>query len=81
MPGTVIEVKWPRGWYPMDESGCVDCETSDPNTAYRWYLEQYVGRQGWHWDWKIGLFENDSLYIKIKRSKEQYASIIGLKWN
>lgn len=80
MPGVVVKVKWPRGWYPLDESGSVDCETSDPNTAYRWYLEQYVGKQGWDWNWKIGSYENDSLCIKLRSGKDEYADMIALKW-
>ena len=40
MPGVIVEVRWPRGWWPLDESGNNSVNTSDPNDAYRWYLEK-----------------------------------------
>lgn len=79
-PGEIVEVSWPRGWHPLDETGEVDCETSDPNTAYRWYLEKYVGKQGWDWDWKLGSFDNDSLLIKVRKNKATICSLLVLKW-
>lgn len=50
---TSIVVDWPRGWAPLDETGTVHAESSDPNTWYRWWLERYVGKQGWAWDWQL----------------------------
>jgi hypothetical protein len=83
-PGTTVEVKWPRGQYAIHEpvdGSIIEIETADPNDHYRPWLESVIGQQGWHWDWRIGRYENDSLYIKIIKSKEHHATFIGLKWN
>jgi hypothetical protein len=78
MPGTIIEVKWPIGK-----------DSADPNHYYRPDLEKYAGKQGWHWDWRIGgvAAENqdgtkgyDTLLIKFCRSREDYAIVAKLKW-
>ena len=91
MPGVVINVRWPVGktvvgygdsrWYDCGATW-VEVESADPNDFYRPYLEKYVGKQGWHWDW--GFVNNDvtenRLSIKIIKSKAYYASLLALKW-
>lgn len=91
MPGVVINVRWPAGkiavgygdsrWYDCGAIW-VEVESADPNDFYRPYLEKYVGKQGWHWDW--GFVNNDvaenRLSIKIIKSKAYYASLLILKW-
>ncbi len=79
MPGTTVEVPWPRGWTSTDHLGN-QVHSADPNDHYRPYLEEHVGKQGWDWDWRLGSFEHDSLRIKIRRKHEQHASIIVMKW-
>lgn len=88
MPGTEIEVPWPRGWLVLetsDDGSTLAVETSDPNDHYRPWLEANVGRQGWDWDWRIGVVAaqtevQDTLVIKFRRKKEKYATIAKLKW-
>jgi len=92
MPGTIIEVRWPVGWVILheDKDGSrVSKESADPNDHYRPDLEKYVGRQGWDWDWRIGSIKasngagtvgRDTLYIKFRRGKDDYAPIAKLKW-
>ncbi len=91
MPGTVIEVKWPTGMVSLvDRPGILTSwESADPNDHYRPNLEKYVGRQGWDWDWKIGSVKadngsgttgHDTLLIKMRKGKDDYASIAKLKW-
>lgn len=86
IPGTVIEVKWPVGWVILYWDD-VSTESADPNDHYRPYLEKYVGRQ--HWDWRLGnaVADNkagtkgyDTLRIKFRKGKEDYAIIAKLKW-
>lgn len=94
VPGVVIKVKWPRGnivvndqdprWVDWGGAVWVDLGFSaDPNDHYRWYMEKYIGKQGWDWNW--GLSDNDTaedmMTIKIKKSKSKYATIIGLMWS
>lgn len=93
IPGTVIKVKWPMGnivvnhdhpkWQDMGGAVWVDLGfSSNPNDHYRPWLEKYIGRQGWDWNW--GLADNDveenKLTIKIRKSKSKYVSIIGMMW-
>ena len=80
------ELLWPRGWAPLDESGEVHAESADPNDWYRWWLEKYVGSQGWAWDWRIGYISdisevpcNDTLVIKFRDPK--MATMFILKWS
>jgi hypothetical protein len=91
MPGVIINVRWPVGkivvgygdtrWYDCGATW-VEVESADPNDFYRPFLEQYVGKQGWHWNW--GFINNDvaenRLSIKIIKSKAYYASLLALKW-
>ena len=68
-PGVAIKVKWPPG--------------GDPNHHYRPEIEEYVGRQGWDWDW--GLKGNDincnRLTIKFRKGKESHAMYFAMKWS
>ena len=68
MPGVEIEVKWPR------------FERADPNDYYRPWLEEFVGRQGWDWDWKIGNIEEDTLIIRFRRGRHHDAALVMLMW-
>ena len=93
MPGTVIEVKWPTGWFlihEMMDGTRTSGESADPNDHYRPALEKNVGKQGWDWDWRIGCVWNAddgvgttgyaTLLIKFRKSKEEYATVAKLKW-
>jgi hypothetical protein len=94
MPGTTIKVKWPVGpvtitendprWPPKNRTSVeVVIESADPNDHYRGYLEKYVGRQGWDWDWTLNdedIFK-DVLTIKFRRGKAMFASSVGLMWS
>lgn len=83
IPGGVIEVKWPRGWVLIDEQpdgSKTEAESADPNDHYRPWMEQNVGKQGWDWDWRIGSVENDTLLIKFRRAKEEWAAMAALRW-
>lgn len=86
MPGTIINVKWPKGWVVLHtalDGSCVSTESADPNDHYRPWMEQYIGKQGWDWNW--GMADNDvsenRLTIKIRQSKSKYATIAALKWS
>jgi len=85
MPGTVISVRWPRGWVVLDDDGQggqTAIQSADPNDHYRPELEQRVGRFGWDWRW--GLADRDAtqdrLTIKIRRKHARWASYFALKW-
>ena len=56
--------------------------SADPNDHYRPWLEKHVGRQSWHWDWKI--VDNDAsancLTLRIRRDLAEYATIAALRW-
>jgi hypothetical protein len=93
MPGVIINVTWPRetmivvgfghrkwsGMGPMYE----EVYSTDPNDHYRPWLEKYVGKQGWDWDW--GMANNDvaenRLTIKIRRKYAKYATIAMMQWS
>ena len=93
MPGTTIKVKWPNG--PMIQEHIDQYKTdeellsADPNDHYRPALEQNVGKQGWDWDWRIGSIKADNgfgttgydtLLIKMRKGRDEYATIATLKW-
>ena len=93
MPGTEIEVPWPSGNIVVNDQDSRWCDiggavwvdlgySADPNDHYRYWLEEHVGRQGWDWDWRIGQVKptGDTLVIKIRRGKEEYATIAALNW-
>lgn len=92
MPGTVINVRWPKGqvvvqqddprWdWTMGASRQL-YESADPNDHYRPWLEEHIGKQGRDWNW--GMSGSDAtenrLTIKIRQSKAHYASYLALKW-
>ena len=94
MPGVEIEVPWPTGtvvvgpnsrnWSgmgPMYE----EIFSADPNDHFRPWLEENVGRQGWDWNWRIGQVSTtsdtrDTLVIKIRKAKSEYATIAAMRW-
>ena len=93
MPGVTVRVRWPSGnivvdhnhplWQDMGGAVWADLGFScDPNDHYRPWMESVVGRQGWDWDWV--LTNDDVAYntmtIKFRRGKEQYASVAVLQW-
>jgi hypothetical protein len=85
VPGTIVKVKWPKGWVVLHEApdgSCVSTESADPNDHYRPWMEANVGRQNWDWSWDMR--DNDVaenvLSIKFRKGKEQYASMVALKW-
>ena len=94
VPGEVINVRWPTGNIVVDHNDPRWCDwggavwvdlgfSADPNDHYRWWLEKYVGKQGWDWNW--GMADNDviqnRLTIKICKSKSKYATIAQVLWS
>jgi len=86
MPGVVIRVKWPKGFYvvlnEMPDGSRVGTESADPNDHYRPWLEQNVGRQGWDWNWGMGGMDatENRLTIKVRSKYAKYATIAKLMW-
>ncbi len=92
VPGVKVKLRWPKGTIVVgyDDSRWYDCgatwveiESADPNDFYRPWLEKHVGRQGWHWDWRME--DNDvadnCLTLKICKSKTKYATLAGIQWS
>jgi len=93
-----IDVKWPTGvlavdhdhpgWYDVGATW-VEIESADPNDHYRPFLEQWIGRQGWDWDWHLAWHgrnietgeQNGRLTIRMRQKHAVYASHIALMWN
>ena len=86
VPGVKIKVHWPTGLTEADQW------SADPNDHFRPFLERYVGRQGWDWDWRLGpitgaqgqpngpiVLASDYLEIKFRWGKTQYATIFALR--
>lgn len=95
MPGVEIELVWPAGdivvtpdqpgWDPSLGATKQLIFSADPNDHYRPWLEEHVGRQGWDWDWRIGkvatvTHDRDTIRIKIRRGRAEYATIAALRW-
>ena len=84
MPGVIISVAWPTGQVKVGygpEFEYVD--SADPNDHYRPWMEKYVGKQGWDWNWGVcskDVSEN-RLTIKIRRKHAKYATIAALRWS
>jgi hypothetical protein len=93
MPGVVVNVKWPVGLAEINESmpqwdwtigpSRYFVESADPNEHYRPYMEKYIGKQGWDWNWGVA---NDDvaanrLTIKIRQKHAKYATILALRWS
>ena len=102
MPGVEITVPWPTGEVVIDEEhpnwdwtvgpSKYIINSADPNDHYRPWLEKYVGRQGWDWNWEYvlgppvgnmrGVVQSkDAVKIKIRQKKAKYATIASLMWN
>ena len=87
MPGVVINVQWPNGpivkefidQYKTDEQWL----SADPNDHYRPWMEKYVGKQGWDWNWGVCIKDvsENRLTIKIRRKHAKYATIAALWWS
>ena len=93
-----IDVKWPTGilavdhdhprWYDVG-AVWVEIDSADPNDHYRPFLEQWIGRQGWDWDWRLAWHgrnietgeQNGRLTIRMRQKHAIYASHIALMWN
>ena len=87
MPGTTFKVKWPVGAIIEEFEDQYKTNgslfSSDPNEHYRPFLEKYVGRQGWDWDWAMidtDITEN-LLTVKLRRGKEKYATLLAMRWS
>ena len=85
VPGVVINVRWPVGEIRIRQEalGTWDyVRSADPNDHYRPWMEQYVGRQGWDWNW--GMADRDAtdnrLTIKIRQKYAEYATIAQMRW-
>ena len=93
MPGVIINVAWPTGQVkvgPSHGDGYSGygpefeyIDSADPNDHYRPWMEKYVGKQGWDWNW--GMADRDAtenrLTIKIRRKHARYATIAALWWS
>ena len=93
MPGVIINVAWPMGQVkvgPSHRDGYSGygpefeyIDSADPNDHYRPWMEKYVGKQGWDWNW--GMANRDAtdnrLTIKIRRKHAKYATIAALWWS
>ena len=93
-----IDVNWPTGvlavnhdhprWYDVG-AVWVEIESADPNDHYRPFLEQWIGRQGWDWDWRLAWHGRNIetqesqgyLTIRMRRKHEIYASHIAMMWS
>lgn len=84
-----VIIDWPSGWAPLDDSGELHANSSDPNTWYRWWLEKHVGRQRLTWDWKMQIgsnthvvgyehLYNDKLILKFRNPA--HATMFALKY-
>ena len=92
IPGVIINVAWPTGQVkvgPSHRDGYSGygpefeyIDSADPNDHYRPWMEKYVGKQGWDWNW--GMADRDAtdnrLTIKIRRKHAEYATIAALRW-
>jgi hypothetical protein len=79
MPGSIIQLPWPSGEIRVrqEPSGIWDyIRSSDPNDFYREWLEINVGRQGWHWQWRLGT--DNVIEIKFRRDREKWAMLAML---
>ena len=93
MPGTIINVKWPKGDVVITEDNPLwdwtigpsryIVESADPNDHYRPWMEENVGRQKWDWDW--GMAENDAtdnrLTIKFRKKHREADLVAKLLWS
>ena len=71
MPGVRIIVPWD-----------IDAWSIHPNDHYRPWLEKYVGKQGWDWNWGHHPDEPaDMLVIKFRRKHAKYATMAKLLWS
>ena len=95
MPGVVINVRWPKGmivagpgpedprWKDWGGAAYITFESADPNDHYRPWLEKYIGKQGWDWQWGMGGTDatENRLTIKIRQKYEKYATIAAIQWS
>ena len=83
MPGVIISVAWPTGQVKVGYGPEFEyIDSADPNDHYRPWMEKYVGKQGWDWNWGVcskDVSEN-RLTIKIRRKHAKYATIAALWW-
>ena len=84
MPGVIINVRWPAGQVKVGQFQYLD--SSDPNDHYRPWLEKHIGKQGWDWNWGLGIHDvsydmsETRLTIKIRNKHKLYATIIAMRW-
>ncbi len=94
-----IDVKWPSGeivvdhndprWADLGGAVWIGFESADPNDHYRPFLEQWIGRQGWDWDWRLAWHgrnietgeQNGRLTIRMRQKHAIYASHIAMMCN
>lgn len=91
MTGRVIRVNWPVGEVEVGPNsrswnGCIGdlrqmVYSSDPNDHYRPWLEANVGRQGWDWEWFLNFRLDNTLDIKFRKGKEEFAIQALLMWD
>ena len=86
VPGITVTVRWPNGYVVIDEDGQggqTSVLSSDPNDHYRPWLEQNVGRQHWDWDWgfRADNVTLNTLTIKFRRGRAEFASHAALRWS
>lgn len=47
------------------------------------WLTTNVGRQGIHWDWRyvyVGIEDRCIIYVKLIKARQQWSSVLLLKW-
>ena len=92
VPYVEISVKWPVGVVVVDhgDSRWYDCgatwveiESTDPNDHYRPFMQEWIGKQGWDWDWYVGDtdVQDNRITIRLKKKYEVYATHIAIMWN
>lgn len=94
VPGVKVKLRWPTGDVVVDHNdprwrdwgGAVWVNlgfSADPNDHYRHWIEKHIGRQGWHWNWRME--DNDAadncLTLKVCKSKAKYATLAGIQWS
>ena len=93
-PGIKVKLRWPVGDIIVDHNdprwedmgGAVWANlgfSADPNDHYRPWIEKHIGRQRWHWNWRME--DNDAaenrLTLKVCKSKAKYATLAGIQWS
>ena len=91
-PYVEVTVRWPVGeivveygdprWYDCG-ARLVLIQSADPNDHYRPFLEEWIGRQ--RWDWQFLMKNNDArdnrITIRIRQKHAVFATHVAMMWN